>query len=131
MCLILYVAAASVKMQMWGDVARNFVAPYDESYILFREELSWTVMIAIGDSSGDRTLRKRVAHTVELLGDRKLLPLQHAVHMSVYMDIAKIASEQGFNCLQTASDVCALCTWTNSSSVMRGYFEGALVVAAQ
>ena len=88
-------------------------------------------MIAVGDSSGDRTFRERVAHTVELLGYRKLLPLQHTVHMSVYMDVAEIASEQGFYCLQTASDVGALCAWTNSSNVMRRYFEGALVVAAQ
>jgi hypothetical protein len=42
-----------MKTQMWGDVARNFVAPYNESYILSWQELSWTVMITIGDSSGD------------------------------------------------------------------------------
>jgi hypothetical protein len=88
-------------------------------------------MIAVGDSHGDRTFCERVAHTVKLLGYRKLLPLQHTVHMSVDVDVAEVSSEQGFYCLQTASDVGALCAWTDSSSVMGGYFEGALVVATQ
>ena len=84
---------ASVKPDMWGDVTRNFVAPNDQGNVLSRQELRWTVMIAVSDSSGDRPFHKSVAHAVDLLDECKLLPLQHAVHMSVHMDIVKSAAK--------------------------------------
>ncbi len=115
---------------MRRDVSCYFGTPYDESHVFFREELGWPVMIAVVNRCGDRAFRQCVAHTIELLGQRKLLPPEHTVYMSVDVHISECSPLERFDRLETVVYVGAFCTRSDATLMVRRYFQRAFVVTA-
>jgi hypothetical protein len=121
---------ASMETQVRRDVACDFGTPYDKSHVLFREELGWPIMIAVVNRCGDRAFCQCVAHAIELLGQRELLPPEHTVHVFVDMHISERSPLERFDRLETATYVCAFCTWSDATLMMRRYLQRAFVVTA-
>jgi len=112
------------------DIACDFGTPYDKSHTFFWEQLGWPVMIAVVNCCGDRAFCQCVTYTIELLGQRKLLPPEHTVHMSVDVRIAERAPMEQFDRLETAVYVSAFCTRSDAALVVSRYFQCAFVVTA-
>ncbi len=121
---------ACVETQVRNDVACDFGTPYDKSHVFFWEELGWPVMIAVVNCCGDRAFSQCVAHAIELLGQRELLPPEHTVHMSVDVHISERSPLERFDRLETAAYVCAFCTWSDATLMVRRYLQRAFVVTA-